>query len=208
MSGPAPSRQQFRCVQFSIAAARSSRLQDSMKSCQRQPESRPSYPAPRAYLSFSHSSLLTSHPSLLTLGAVRRKRLPFCGGTHSGQSNLIGRELSADSQFTNQLGYVWDLDTIALGRGFLSGRGFGTRILSERGFGGIFGSWGIRANGKGELQHVLIHEGTRRGAKKGNGELQHLLIHGGTRRRAAPLWCVFVSVYECSQAFASVHECL
>ena len=128
VSGPASSRQQFRCVQFSIAAARSSRLQDSMKSCRRQPETRPSYPAPRAYLSFSHSSLLTSHPSLLTLGAVRRKRLPFCGGTHSGQSNLIGRELSADSQFSNQLVYVWDLDTIALGRGFLSGRGFGTRI--------------------------------------------------------------------------------
>ena len=66
---------------------------------------------------------------------------------------------------------------------------------------------GMGGNGNGELQHLLIHEGTRRGAKKGNGELQDLLIHGGARRRAAPLWCVFVSVYECSQAFVSVYEC-
>ena len=97
-----------------------------------------------------------------------------------------------------------------IARGYCQELGHGFCLNGDlgRGLGGIFGIWGIRANGKGELQHLLIHEGTRRGAKKGNGELQHLLIHGGTRRRAAPLWCVFVSVYECSQAFVRVHECL
>ena len=58
----------------------------------------------------------------------------------------------------------------------------GTRILSERGFGGITGIRGMgetaTANGNGRL----IREGTRRGGKKSNGEGQRLLSHGGTGR--------------------------
>ena len=73
-------------------------------------------------------------------------------------------------------------------------------------------------NGNGELQHLLIYEGTRRGAKKGNGELSNLLIDGGIRwgreegsafvvREGDGVreWCVFVSV---SERCMSVYECL
>ncbi len=72
-------------------------------------------------------------------------------------------------------------------------------------------------NGNGELQHLLIHEGTRRGAKKGNGEIPNLLIDGGKRwgreegsafavREGDGVreWCEFVSVYERLQVFVSV----